>query len=91
MLRALKIKIRIVAKKQAIPAKINIGLYDNISSLAIPAVEAETAAPYWWAANIQPNITGPFTLPKNFDVNLTVGGTVAIKSSPKKIAHRVKA
>ena len=88
---ALKINIRIVAKKQVIPAKINTGSYDKISSLAMPAVEAEKAAPYWWAANIQPNITGPFTLPKNLDVNLTVGGTVAIKSRPKKIAHKVKA
>ena len=83
--------MRVVAKKQVIPAKINTGSYDNTSSLAKPAVEAAKAAPYWWAANIQPNITGPFTLPKNFDVNLTVGGTVAMKSNPKKIAQRVKA
>ena len=56
-------------------------------SLLTPAPNAATAAPSWWKAKIHPKIMGPSTGPKNLPDNLTVGGTVAIKSNPKNKAH----
>ena len=50
---------------------------------------AANAEPIWCEEKIHPNNTGPFTGPKNCPANRTVGGTVAIKSNPKKIAHKV--
>ena len=55
-----------------------------------PEPYAATADPSWWAPKIQPKTIGPFIVPKNLPLSLTVGGTVAIKSSPKKIAHSVR-
>ena len=48
-----------------------------------PAPYAAKAEPTCCAAKIQPNTSGLFALPKYWPVNLTVGGTVAIKSNLK--------
>ena len=55
-----------------------------------PEPYAATADPNWCAPKIHPKTIGPFIVPKNCPLSFTVGGTVAIKSRPKKIAHKVK-
>ena len=82
-------KIRAVATKQDTPANRNAGTYVIKKSRDTPAPYAAKAAPPWCAAKIQANINGPFTVPKYCPVNLTVGGTVAIKSKPKNMAQSV--
>ena len=47
-----------------------------------PAPKAAVAAPTWCDAAIQPNTTGASSLPKASLVSFSVGGTVAIQSSP---------
>ena len=77
------------ATKQETPAATNAGRYVSTLSQFSPATKAATAEPSWCDAKIHPNTMGPFIGPKKFPANRTVGGTVAIKSNPKKIAHRV--
>tara|TARA_Y100001934_G_scaffold249824_1_gene311615 strand:- start:39 stop:404 length:366 start_codon:yes stop_codon:yes gene_type:complete len=77
------------AIKQEIPAVTNAGKYVSTLSRVSPAANAANAEPIWCEEKIHPNNTGPFTGPKNCPANRTVGGTVAIKSNPKKIAHKV--
>ena len=78
-----------VARKHDRPASKNAGTYVIKKPRDTPAPYAEKAAPPWCAAKIQANISGPFTVPKYCPVNLTVGGTVAIKSKPKNMAQSV--
>ena len=59
-------------------------------SLDKPVPYAATAEPNWCAPKIHPNTIGPLIVPKNCPLSFTVGGTVAIKSRPKKMAHRVR-
>ena len=77
------------AIKQEAPATTNAGRYVNTLSRVSPAAKAATADPNWCDAKIHPNTIGPLIGPKKFPASRTVGGTVAIKSNPKKIAHRV--
>ncbi|CFP70488.1 Uncharacterised protein [Bordetella pertussis] len=56
-------------------------------SRTTPPIQAALAAPNWWPATIQPKTMGASRSPKASVVRRSVGGTVAIQSSPKKIAN----
>ena len=70
------------ATRQARPAAYSAGLTRTLLLTYTPAPQAAAAAPSWWAAKIQPNTSPTFCGPKCWAVSLTVGGTVAIQSSP---------